>query len=195
MWAEWIGCSRRDGSRWTKCERTWAEAPRRREAEVGIRPDWLGKRKKMQIDWRRRGSIHGIGEQPRLDRSRAPPARIPGTGCRPPSLFPSLFPSLLVLNPRPRQIRCGPRQIRCGGKYWRGDSPARATLADSRTRTSLSRAPFSPAVPRASFAKSSRGARLAAIGRQGNNGRRHMHTIPGALDATNFSPPGRQGDD
>ena len=30
------------------------------EGVEGIRPDWLEKRKKKQIDWRRRGSSQGL---------------------------------------------------------------------------------------------------------------------------------------
>ena len=51
----------------------------------GVCPDWMEKRKKMyvelQIDWRRRGWSHGIGEWAWLDCwSRAPPWKIPGAG-------------------------------------------------------------------------------------------------------------------
>jgi hypothetical protein len=52
----------------------------------GVHPDWLEKRKRMQIDWRRRGLSHGIGEQAWQDRSSAPPPRIPGAAGPPPSL-------------------------------------------------------------------------------------------------------------
>jgi len=29
----------------------------------GVRPDWLGKRKKLQIHWTRRGWSHGLGSR------------------------------------------------------------------------------------------------------------------------------------
>jgi len=62
------------------------------EGVEGIRPDWLEKRKKMQIDWRR-GWSHGIGEQARWIGAAATSRRlrIRGAAGHPPSPFPSYF--------------------------------------------------------------------------------------------------------
>jgi len=64
------------------------------EGVEGIRPDWLEKRKKMQIDWRR-GWSHGIGEQARWIGAAATSRRlrIRGAAGHPPSPFPSISKS------------------------------------------------------------------------------------------------------
>jgi hypothetical protein len=144
----------------------------------GFRPDWLEKRKKMQIDWRRRGWSHGIGEQARLNRSSAPPLRIRGAAGSPLSLFPSLILNL--------------RYVAAGGVGAR-ISPARSCCRFPRAQASRA-APFSPAlaklpVRRPPCRKNRRHTRL------GDDSRRHTHGVPGALDARNRFPPGRQGDD
>ena len=78
---------------WQGGGRTTRSSWMEREVE-GIRPDWLEKKKKRQIDWRR-GWSHGIGEQARWIGAAATSRRlrIRGAAGHPPSPFPSISKS------------------------------------------------------------------------------------------------------
>ena len=77
----------------------------------GIRPDWLEKRKKRQIDWRR-GWSHGIGEQARWIGAAATRRRlrIRGAAGHPPSPFPSISKSATSPDTSRREVYARPRR-------------------------------------------------------------------------------------